>query len=185
MSSHRVGWAIAALSLCLVGLIAVTVLLNRTSLILLSVFALGGVLLLATLPRAIRTCRRGFGSLPRPTEAQIDALARSLAYTNPTYVPFELALDLRLLTDDQLDKAWRDSQIVLMSCSGRRDWLRAVEERGRYLAEFERRHPRLLRAWLTSEAGAPDMLLPYAKASRLEPPTIDWDQLIGGQATDR
>jgi hypothetical protein len=185
MSPHRAGWATAALSLCLVGLIAVTVLPNRTPLILLSVFALEGVLLLARLPRAIRICRRGFGSLPRPTEAQIDALTRSLVYTNPTYVPFEPAVDLRLLTDDQLDKAWRDSQSALVTCSGPRDWLRAVEERGRYLAEFERRQPSLLRAWLTSEAGAPDMLLPYAKASRLEPPTIDWDELTGGQATDR
>ena len=49
----------------------------------------------------------------RRTAAQLDALARSLANTNPTYVPLELPLDLRLLTDDQLGEAWRDSQTAL------------------------------------------------------------------------
>ncbi len=123
-------------------------------------------------------------SRARPKRS-LDALARSLAYTNPAYVPFELTLDLRLFTDDQLGKAWRDSQTSLLSPSSRRDLLRAVEERGRYLDEFERRHPSLLRAWLATDAGAPDSPLPYANASRLEPPTIDWDELTGGQATDR
>jgi hypothetical protein len=143
------------------------------------------VFLAATSPAAVRVCRRGLGSLPRPTGAQIDALARSLAYTNPMFVPFELTFDLRLLTDDQLGNAWRNSETAVSSPSSPRALLRAVEERGRYLDEFERRQPSLLRAWLATDPGAPDSPLPYAATSSLEPSTIDWDELTGGQATDR
>jgi hypothetical protein len=143
------------------------------------------VLLAATSPSSFRACRRGLGALRRPTAAQVDALARSLACMNPMYVPFELTFDLRLLTDRQLANAWRNSEAAVTSPSGPRAALRAVEERGRYLDEFERRQPSLLRAWLASDAGAPDGPLPFATASRPQSPTIDWDELIGGQATDR
>ena len=150
-----------------------------------SIGVLMAILVAATSPRAVRACRRGLGSLPRPTEAQLDALTRSLAYTNPMFVPFELTFDLRLLTDDQLGNAWRNSQTAVSSPSSPRALLRAVEERGRYLDEFERRQPSLLRAWLVSDAEEPDSLLRHTAASRPVPPTIDWDELTGGQATDR
>lgn len=136
-------------------------------------------------PRAVRACRRGLASLPRPTEAQLDALVRSLVCTNPTYIPFELPLDLRLLTDDQLGQAWRDSQSELTSHSSPRALSRAVEERGRYLDELERRRPGLLQAWLASDAEEPDSPALNSAASRPVPLTIDWDELTGGQATDR
>jgi hypothetical protein len=144
---------------------------------------LAAVLLLALVsPRAVRACRRRLDSLPRPTVAQLDALARSLASLNPTYVPFELVVDLRLLTDDQLEQAWRDTHDDVSSASDRCTLARAVEERGRYLAELERRHPSLLRAWLTSDAAGPDGVLPYATPSRSESAGIDWDELTGGRA---
>ena len=142
-------------------------------------------LMAATSPGAVRACRRGLHSVPRPSEAQLDALTRSLACTNPMFVPFELTFDLRLLTDDQLCNAWRNSETAVSSPSTSRALLRAVGERGRYLDEFERRQPSLLRAWLATDSGAPNSPLPYAAASCPEPPTIDWDQLTGGQANDR
>jgi hypothetical protein len=143
------------------------------------------VLLAATSPRALRACRRGLSSMPRPTSSQLDALAQSLTYMSPMYVPFEQSFDLRLLTDDQLCNAWRASQTAVRSPSSRRSLLRAVEERGRYLDEFERRQPSLLRAWLATDPGATDSRLPYAAGSRHEPSGIDWDELTGGQATGR
>lgn len=143
------------------------------------------VLMAATSPGALRACRRGLGSVPRPAEAQLDALARSLAYTNPMFVPFELSFDLRRLTDDQLRHAWRNSEATVSSPSTPRALSRAMEERGRYLEELERREPNLLGAWLSTDAGEPASPLPYAATSSLEPLTIDWDELTGGQATDR
>lgn len=142
------------------------------------------ILVTATSPRAVRACGRGLASL-RPTEAQLDALLRSLAYTNPNYVPLELPLDLHLLADDQLREAWRDSQTEITSHSSSRALSRAAEERGRYLDELERRQPNLVSAWLASDAKEPDSLLLNTAASHPVPLTIDWDELTGGQATDR
>ena len=146
---------------------------------------LGVVLMAATSPGALRSCRRGLGSVSHLTEARLDALGRSLAHANPMFVPFELTFDLRLLTDDQLRNAWRNSEIAISSPASPGALFRALAERGRYLDELERRQPSLLRAWLASEAPAPGSPLPSAAASSLEPPTIDWDELTGGQATDR
>jgi hypothetical protein len=143
-------------------------------------------LLAAGSPRALRAYRRPLVSLLRPTPAHLDALARSLAHTNPAYVPVELPLDPRLLTDDQLREAWRESQTAVRS-SATNPLLstRVVAERGRYLDELERRQPGLLRAWLASDPGAPDSPLSDAAATWREPSTIDWDELTGGQANDR
>jgi hypothetical protein len=181
VSRYRVGWLKVALSLGVVGL-GVAVVLPKAAV---PIVLLVPVLLAATSPGALRACRRGLGAVPRPTEAQLDALSRCLAYTNPMFVPFELTFDLRLLTDDQLCNAWRNSETVVSSPSTPRALIRAVEERGRYLDEFEKRRPSLLRAWLSTDAGAPDSTLPCAATSRMEPFTIDWDELTGGQATDR
>ena len=237
MSTYRVGWLMAALSLGVVGLGAAMVLRPAALVVLLPLSAvvgllvaylseidpsedarwsrtrrlsgvalasaagagaLGGwvalvgpgglltaVLVAATSPGSLRACRRGLGSLPRPTSAQLDALARSMAYANPTFVSFELTFDLRLLTDDQLCNAWSNSEAAVRRTSSPHVFSAAVEERGRYLDEFERRQPGLLRAWLASDAGSPGGPLPFATASRLESPPIDWDELTGGQATDR
>jgi hypothetical protein len=150
-----------------------------------SVGVLMAILVAATSPRTVRACRRALGSVPRPTQTQLDALARSLAYTNPMFVPFELTFDLRLLNDDQLGHAWRNSENAVSSPSTPRALLRAVEERGRYLDELERRRPSLLMAWLVSDAEEPDSLMLNTAASRPVPSTIDWDELTGGQATGR
>jgi hypothetical protein len=143
------------------------------------------VLLASTSPRALRACRRWLRSMPRPTASQLDALAQAMACATPMYLPFELSSDVRLLSDDQLRNAWRNSERAVRTPSSPRALWRAVEERGRYLDELERRRPGLLKAWLSCHAGAPDGPLPLARASGSEPPTIDWDELTGGQATDR
>jgi hypothetical protein len=143
------------------------------------------LLLVATAPRTLSACRRRLSSMPHPTTAQLDALARSLACASPTYSAFDPALDLRLLTDEQLCTAWHDSQRVVSSPCSRRSLARVVAERGRYLDEFERRQPSLLRAWLASEIGATDSLLPHAIGTRQDVSPIDWDELTGGQGPDR
>jgi hypothetical protein len=170
------------LSSGVVGLGVVLVLLPAGLVVLLPLFA---VLVAVTSPNALRVCRRGLGSLPRPTPDQLDALARSMAYASPMYVPFELPFDLRLLTDDELRSAWVDSEAALRRPPSPGALLAAVEERGRYLNELARRQPGLLGAWLASDAGAPDGSLPFAPGCRLESTQIDWDQLTGGQATER
>jgi hypothetical protein len=140
-------------------------------------------LVLMASPPALRSCRRALGAISRPSDDQLYTLARSLAYMSPGYLPFELAPDLRMLSDDQLDRAWRESRPALLTDAGRRELLHAVEERGRYLDELERRQPGLLKAWLAAETGEPGEPLSRARAPGR--PTIDWDQLTGGQATDR
>ncbi len=143
------------------------------------------VLVAAASTRAVRACRRWWASCPRPTEAQLEALARSLAYMSPTYVPFDLPFDLRLLTDEQLAEDWRRTRTELTSPAGPDALSRVVAERGRYLDELEMRRPSVLRAWLVSDAEESDSLLLDTAASRPVPPTLDWDELTGGQATDR
>ena len=143
-------------------------------------------LMAATSPGAVRACRRGLHSVPRPSEAQLDALTRSLAYTNPMFVPFELTFDLRLFTDDQLCNAWRNSETAVSSPSTPRALLRAVGERGRYLDEFERRQPSLLRAWLATDSGAPNSPLPYADcvSPRSRPPSTGISSPVVRRTTD-
>ncbi|HEX5087836.1 MAG TPA: hypothetical protein VFV89_08510 [Nocardioides sp.] len=143
------------------------------------------IVVAATSPGALRTCRHGLRSVRRPTPGQLDSLARSFAYANPMFVPSEPTIDLRLLTDDQLRHAWQDSEAAIASPPTARALLCAIEVRGQYLDEIERRQPSLPKAWLSSRAGAPGSALPYAAAASLESPTIDWDELIGGQASDR
>jgi hypothetical protein len=136
-------------------------------------------------PRAVRAFRRGLASLPRPTEGRLETLARSLAYMSPTYVPFDLPVDLRLLTDEQLAEAWRGTRTELTCPAGPEALARVVKDRGRYLDELERRRPSVLRAWLASDAKDPDSLPLEGAASRPLPPALNWDELTGGQATDR
>jgi hypothetical protein len=134
---------------------------------------------------AIRGWRRALRWLWHPTDEQLHTLARSMAYMSPGYVPFELAIDVRMLTDAQLVEAWHDSQRELRTCAGG-DLLGAVEERGRYLDELERRQPGLLGAWLASEASGELSEDPLSCArARSGASRIDWDRLTGGQASDR
>jgi hypothetical protein len=144
----------------------------------------GGLLLApavaATSPRALRTWHRALGALPRPTAAQLDGLARSLAYVNPTYLA--TVGESAELTDDQLDRLWRDSAAEVRRPATRASWLRAVEERGYYLDLLEARRPGLLGAWLASDPGSSDDLLRLEEPGCVEPAAIDWDGLTGGQA---
>jgi hypothetical protein len=121
--------------------------------------------------------RRGLCRVPRPTEAQLAVLVRSLAYANPMFVPLEPTFDLYLLTDDQLAHAWRCSGLAVSSPTDRRALMRAIDERQRYLEELERRQPGLLGAWLAYQVDTPGDVLPVQKASRLERYSIDWDEL--------
>jgi hypothetical protein len=55
--------------------------------------------------------------------------------------------------------------------------LATVEERQRYLDEFERRNSTGLTAWLASGARVASNPLPYLAKSYAERPVINWDDL--------
>ncbi len=121
--------------------------------------------------------RRGLRRVPRPTEAQLAELGRSLAYANPLFVPFEPTFHLYLLTDDQLAHTWRCSAVAVSSPDDQRDLIRAVDERQRYLEELERRQPGLIGAWLACRVESSGHGWAERTASCLEPHPIDWDAL--------
>lgn len=121
--------------------------------------------------------RRGLCRVPRLTEAQLAVLGRSLAYANPLFVSFEPTPDLCLLTDAQLAHAWRCSGRAVASPADKRDLIRAVDQRQRYLQEIERRQPGLLGAWLACQVESPGLARSERMASHAEPQSIPWDDL--------
>lgn len=140
------------------------------------------VFLMISSPSALSAYGRWVSSAPKPSAAQVEALARALAYANPEYVPPVQQLgDLRLCTDEQLCRDWRSSYFALQAESSSTGMTRAVEERQRYLDEFERRNRSGFAAWLASGARAPGDPLPYLTGGAVAHPTINWDELTRGQ----
>jgi hypothetical protein len=141
-------------------------------------------LVVASSPYAVGSYSRWLKSGPHPSAAQVDALARALAYASPEYIPVAWAPEpgeLEQLTDEQLCQQWRASYMALQQRTSMAKTIETVAERQRYLDEFERRNARGFAAWLTSGARAPGNPLPYLIGSRLEHPTINWDELTRGQ----
>ena len=146
----------------------------------------GGVFLLALLvlvssPYAVGTYTHWLNSAPKPSAAQLDALARPFAYASPEYVPFQPRSELGELTDEQLCHGWRASYVALQQRSSTVQVIAIVEERRKYLDELERRNANGFAAWLASGARAAGNPLPYLVGSRVHHPTINWDELIRGQ----
>lgn len=139
----------------------------------------------AASPGALDAGRRMLRSVRRTTAAELDDIGRSLAASTPTYVPFERPTDLRLFTLAQIHDAWRDCEASVSGPSSARVIRRAMEERLLYLEELERRQPGLLSAWLAGAAGTEGGPFALTTAAAPDAATIDWDGLIGGQASDR
>lgn len=140
-----------------------------------------GLCVLISSPYAVSIYGHWLGSAPTPSAAQLDALAHALAYANPEPLSAQPTSELRLLTDEQLCQGWRASYLALQARSSAEQILRTVEERQRYLDEFERRNPRGLTAWLASGARAAGNPLPYLSVRRADRPGINWDELARGQ----
>jgi hypothetical protein len=104
----------------------------------------------------------------------------ALAYTGLGFVPIPRGDDLSLLTDDQLCEAWRSSTTALRGGSTHRV-KRIVEQRHRYLDEFERRNPKGLKVWLASTDTAGCDPGVYLIERWIDLPAADWDELTRGQ----
>jgi hypothetical protein len=144
------------------------------------VFALC-LLALASSPPAVSAYGRWLRAAPTPSQAQLDAMARGLAYASPDYVPIQPIPELRLLTDEQLCRRWRSSYVALQSAVSAARMMRTVEERQRCLDELERRNATGLAAWLASGARAAGNPLPYISEDCSCRPAINWDELLRGQ----
>jgi len=131
-------------------------------------------------PYAVSAYSRWLSPAPTPPAAQLDALASAFAYESPEYVPFQSPSELGELTDEQLCQAWRASYMALQRSLAAQT-IATVEERQRYLDEFERRNAGGFTAWLASGARAPGNPLPYLIGGRVDHPTLNWDELIRGQ----
>lgn len=140
-----------------------------------------GLLVLVSSPHAVGAYGRWLGSAPKPSADQLDALARAFAYASPEYVPIQPLSGPRLLTDEQLCQGWRASYPALQERSSAIEMMRAVEERRRFLDEFERRNASGLAAWLASGARAAGNPLPYLTEHHPPHPAINWDELIREQ----
>jgi hypothetical protein len=145
-----------------------------------------GVVLLCLLvpassPFAIRRYGRWLRSVPVPTTAQLEAIARALANAGVGYVGVQPEPDPRELTDEELCQRWRASCLHLGRRPSAAHMMRAVEQRQIYLDEFERRYPGAFAAWLSSGAGTLDYLTPYAMRGRVDRAGINWDELTRGR----
>ena len=145
-----------------------------------------GVLLLAAAvlagsPYVVKACGRWLSSVRTPSAAQLDAVARALAYASPESVRFQPPPELRELTDEQLCKRWRASYKTSRRQSSVVRLMATVAERQMYLQELERRNAPGLAAWLAAGPGAWGDPLPYLTDDRAGPSTIDWDQLTRSQ----
>ena len=138
-----------------------------------------GVLL--TSPYVIGTCRGWIASAPTPSTAQLQAAVTALAYASPGFVPIDALLDLRLLTDDQLQRRWSDSWREPCAARTVEQQLRTARERQDLLDEMERRNPDGFGAWLLSDDQAFGGLPPRLDQADAASCPIDWDALLHDQ----
>jgi hypothetical protein len=95
--------------------------------------------------------------------------------------PVQPLSELYRLTDGQLCQRWRASYLALQVGPSTASVLEIVEQRQRYLDEFQRRNARGLTAWLASGARAAGTPLPYLVGDRADRHAINWDELTRGQ----
>jgi hypothetical protein len=139
------------------------------------------IVVLASAPYALSAYGRWLRSLPTPSAAQLDTMARSLAYTSPEYLAFQPPSELSDLTAEELCGSWRASYAALQHQPSAAQTMATVAERHRYLDELERRNPSGFAAWLASGARTPGNPLPYLTRERAHHPAINWDELTRGQ----
>ena len=139
-----------------------------------------GLALVAASPVALRMTARALCAAWGSSEGQFAVAASSLAYAGLDFVPIPRGDDLSLLTDDQLCEAWRSSTTTLRGASTHRV-KRIVEQRHRYLDEFERRNPAGLKVWLSSAENPECDPGLYLIERWIDRPAADWDELTRGQ----
>jgi hypothetical protein len=142
-----------------------------------------GVLLLAAAvlggsPYAVKTARGWLRSVRTPSAAQLDAVARALAYTSPESVQFRPP-ELHNLTDEQLCRRWRAGCKTSQRRPSAVQLIAIVAERQMYLDELERRNAKGFATWLASGPQSEDPL-PYLTGDATPFPTVDWDELTRG-----
>ena len=136
---------------------------------------------LITSPYVIGACLRWIASAPTPSTAQLHAAATALAYASPGFVPIDPLLDLRLLTDDQLQRRWSDSWREPSAPRTVEHQLHTVRESQELLDEMERRNPEGFGAWLLSDDQAFGGLPPRLDQAHAHSSAIDWDALLHDQ----
>jgi hypothetical protein len=137
-------------------------------------------IVLVSSPPAVGAYGRWLRSVPTPSAAQLDAIARAFANTGVGYVGIQPGPDPRELTDDELSQRWRASCLNLRRQPTTAQVIRSVEQRQIYLDEFERRYPGAFVAWLTSGAGTLDYLPPSAVRGPDDRARVNWDELTRG-----
>lgn len=137
-------------------------------------------IVLVSSPPAVRAYGRWLRSVPTPSEAQLDAIARGFANVGVGYVGIQPEPEPRELTDDELSQRWRASCLTLRRRPTTAQVIRSVEQRQIYLDEFERRYPGAFLAWLISGAGTLDYLTPSAVRGPDDHARINWDELTRG-----
>jgi hypothetical protein len=179
-----VGWYRTAwLSTCtvltiLVGVSVVAARSSRAITTLSMTFGLLGIAALLSSPAAVRTYGRWLRLIPIRFVAHLNTWATAMACVGPGYVAWQPPPQLCDLTDEELSKQWRASYLALQGRVPDRQFMRTVNERERYLDEFERRNPQGFTAWLASGPWASSIPTPYLNVSRSDYPGIDWDELI-------
>lgn len=129
------------------------------------------------LRKTARALRAAWGS-----SGGVELAGSALACAGLGYVPIPRGDDLSLLTDDQLCEAWRSSTTGVRGGSTNR-LEGIVEQRQRYLEEFERRNPEGLKVWLASTDTAGCDPAVYLVERWVDLPAADWDELTRGHGS--
>jgi hypothetical protein len=140
-----------------------------------------GILLLSVSPYVLRAYVRALTSVPVSMAAGLGAWVSPPVYVSPHYMQVARVPDVRLLTEERLSGAWRTSFLALQSRPPTTQALATVEERQRYLDEFERRNPRGFAAWLASEAWASNIPVRYLRDAHMTRSEINWDEVTRQQ----
>jgi hypothetical protein len=183
MTRYRIGWLTVCVTLLLVIVVAAVRTSPQPSPAGFAAQAVGllGLVALVSSPFALRLYLRWLRSVPMPSAARLEAIARVFANAGVGYVGALPEPDPRELTDEELCQRWRASCLYLRRGPSAAHVMRAVEQRQIYLDEFERRYPGAFAAWLISGAGTLDYLTPYAIRGRADHASIDWDELTWGR----
>lgn len=177
---RAVWWTLAAVLLIGLGLTAAVSLAGSPDLLGAGVVAL--LLFALCSPAGICALRRGWRTMRRPSATRMETLARAFAFADPRCMTLPTPPTAPCeLTDEQLSREWQTSSRSLRARASSAQKVAIVEERQTYLEEFERRNPSGFAAWLTSEIGASDDLMPYLSKAGVERAAINWDELTRGR----
>ena len=139
------------------------------------------VCVLVTSPYVVHRCCRWIASTWTPSTAQLNAVAAALAHASPGFVPIDPLQELRLLTDEQLQRRWSDTWREPWHSRTVEQQLRVVNERHDLLDELERRNPAGFSAWLGSHDQAFGGLPPRLDQAPAGSSAINWDALLHDQ----